>query len=334
MPLIEPPPPERYFDDAFSEREARRTVTPWLEVLRDVREHAVGLLERAFHTSRRDVVDQVLLGVFFRQSLVAFDATVLCLERFAVDASFMQLRALLETAITFEWISTRDEAGAERAVRAYHVGTLWQSRYWARRQIPGTAEHEEYAAAAEDVRLLVHGPEDVAKAQAWLAEVEARLAEPDLAPIVADFERHAPPAPPAPPADASGGKAQRKKPENVGWQVVAGGGDPRQMAKAIGRETEYLSYHRFLSYYVHASFGGTHTVVANHVLHIEALRRPDAFRTAFSMAMLQMQHVLFAAYERYRPAELDRFRAINREQWQPKLQQLPEIVVARHGVRW
>ena len=108
----------------------------------------------------------------------------------------------------------------------------------------------------------------------------------------------------------------------------------RQMAKAIGRETEHLSYDRYLSYHVHASFGGTHTAVEDHILHVEPLRRPDFFGSAFSMAMLQMQHVLFAGYARYRPAELDRFRAMNRERWHPRLRDLPEIDVTRHGGRW
>jgi hypothetical protein len=330
MSLIEPPLPERYFDDAFSEREARRVVTPWLDVLRDVRLHAAALLERSFRASRRDIVDQVLLGVFFRQAFVAFDGAVVCLERFATDAAFMQLRALLETAITFEWLATRDAATVVHSARAYRVGSLWQSRYWARRQIPGTTEYRDYAAAAEDAQLLEHGPEEEAKARTWLASIEAQLADPELAPVVAAFEEQL-----VLRADDESSKRQRKKkPEKVGWQVIAGAGDPRQMARAIGRETEYLSYYRFLSYYVHASFGGTHTTVIEDVLHVEPLRRPDYFGSAFSMAMLQMQHVLFAAYTRYRPLERERFASMVLRQWHPRLQELPKITVTRHEGRW
>ncbi len=301
-------------DPAFAEAEVAANFAGWLRVGEAVLAYGADLLLRSIRTHHESLEDLVVIGSAFRQVLVAADGCLICLRAGAVQQAMLHSRDEFEASMAIQWILSR---GKQRWARQFYVSTLRQSRSWYRQLIPGTAEHSAHQAVWSTLpNAPVHTPGQIQNAQAQVAEIDALLGTPVYKPIDDAFEQEA--------VTGRGPKQRRREPN---WYTPGGVRSIAAMARALGREAEYISIYRYQSYFVHGSLADNHFKVNAGRATIEPIRYLKQFAMAFNGTFADLIQVYERITTEYRAGEMADFRARYQSEWRETLMRFADVTV-------
>lgn len=285
-PILDPP---------FARSQVDKHLSGLLLPAREVAQHAADLMLRLSQTGPRDVPDMIVIATMFRQCLVAYDGALILLENGAVQAAIPLNRALLEASLGMEWML---KAGKDRWARQYYVSSLRQSLVWLRRGIPGTDDHNQYAAALGHlIKDFDMSPGAVAARQKEEKDILALLSKAPYDALVSDIEAYRKPP---------GGK-KRSEPN---WYAYGTGAvaNVAELAKAVGRSAEYVTFYKYGSYFVHGSLAESATHVDQGQLLIYPVRDLRLFPSILANIMTLMIAATVDLTQHYRHQELPGLR--------------------------
>jgi hypothetical protein len=129
-----------------------------VELVKEVVDYGTYLVPRAFGSSPRDIKAICVIFVQLRQFLEHLDGVAVLIAAGNCATANLQLRSLLETSHTIEWLLGND---TEAKVNHLYVANLRQRRHWQSIVTPGAPEATRHAAVAG--RILSVAPEDLKK---------------------------------------------------------------------------------------------------------------------------------------------------------------------------
>jgi hypothetical protein len=195
-------------------------------LLRDLANYGANLVLRAYNSSDKQTVDAVVCGVFLKQVAMMVDATEVLLTSGCGLSAFLPARSAFEASIYAEWVLA---ANSVTRARRYVVADHRNQRLWAKRSIPGTQEEQEMTIVTKQLGYEFHvgHPTMAVHGAKRLAEVDAVLAQPDLALVDGEFTA-----------------ARGKRRYDVEWFTVGGGPkNIRELAIAVKRLPEYQFFY-------------------------------------------------------------------------------------------
>jgi hypothetical protein len=313
------PPTDYVLDPAHSSAEVRAHFAPQLAVARELAEYASALLKRLFVVhSRHSVPDLIVCTALFQQNLTAFDGCVLCLEHGAVDAGHILLRTQFETDLTIDWILKQ---GKERWARQYYVWNLRQEREWSRIGLAGSAERTKYESDWNTTfgKAPSISPDLAEAAQKRISDIESLLTSEYYAEINGWFETWC--------------SSHRNREPNWHQPGPDAAASISDMAKKLGRHSEYSLVYRASSYRAHGS-RSRHGFSApgEKQVAIEPVRRLDDFPYVCGLACSFALRMFMRLLSAYRPGELPQLRKTYVESWRARLQ-MPEVIVEPQFVK-
>ncbi|QEL17796.1 DUF5677 domain-containing protein [Limnoglobus roseus] len=222
-------------------------------------------IKKAQGDTRR--VHFTLLGLA-RHQLAYMDSANILLGKGCVEACLPLLRSMLESHLGIAHIvqdKHEDRALAYELVRIKR--RLKELRMADKTHTDGKQLEAELASDALVAGILDKMPKDLS---ARAAVVEAKLADPKFAPILAEWERLKRPA----------GKSKQKDPE---WFSLFGGGNSiRDLAKNLGSISLYAFIYKELSNSTHAATAlDSFTEVGGDITQIRQLRHPGGYHKLF-----------------------------------------------------
>jgi hypothetical protein len=153
-----------------------------IALLNEVLDYGSFLLPRAYGNSPRDIKAICLIFVQFRQFLAHLDGVAILAGSGNCISAFLQLRSLLEIALTMEWILKTD---TEAKINHLWVANIRRRRQWQSIAIPGTPEAARRADAANRILLT---PEQLNEIQNEVRQLNNILTQPEFSGINTKFE--------------------------------------------------------------------------------------------------------------------------------------------------
>lgn len=283
--------------------------SPYLALLRDVTNYGSNLYLRAYNSSPQGLPDVILCGVLLRQMVVMIDAVYESLKSGSVNTAYLPARAALEASLYLDWMLFSD---TEHKVKCYYVSNLRHERMWGLRAIAGTSEEQSFDAVLNTLGLDLHAghPNLGEDAKKHVAEVDAVLAQPELAAVNAEFDA-----------------ARGKKPWDPDWFKVCGAKSLRSIADTLKRLPEYEVLYSKGSRVVHAASFKDHIDFRKGHVHFKALRQPDGIdqilNIVIAMAVRSYRHVI----QTYRPGEMGALNAKYVDDWRKTFMAIPKVVI-------
>ena len=277
--------------------DAKKHLTPWLELMRDLVNYGTNLIVRCIHSSERKTKDRVVLSILLRQAVAMLDAVEVLLSNGSSHAANLPMRALFEASTYIEWILLSD---SELKARYYHVHNLRRKRLWAGRTQAGSPEKAAFASQMGKYGMNITD-EVEQRSRDQIKEIDRILALPELAMINADF-------------DAA--KAKRRLKYDVAWYIPLG---PRNLA-AIAHEIDdvalYVILYSGASEVMHSSSDDPHVQFAAGKLSIKPIRSLADFPTVFQFSVSIALRLYRRILQEYRSGEISAFSRKYVEQWQ------------------
>ena len=306
-----PPPVSKHLvlDPDYGRDAARYYLGDALDAGRELVAYGANLLLRCFQTMERTLDNGMLLGVLFRQSIAALDGFMLCLENGAVSAAAVHSRGALEASFYIEFMLRR---GKKEWAKRIWVYSLRQNLGWVRRMLPGRPERDQYLEGRKQMGLLPAEPteEEVRGSLATEREMLERLTADDLRDLNAAFEAV---------ASKKGYEPDWFRPGKDGVSSVY------KMACELGRQNEYDTFYRSLSWSVHGSHAFTSAIIQGSSIGIHPLRDLEQFKLVFSFGVNTALKTCIEVIREYRPDEEKWFARKYRAEWEDRLRNLPEI---------
>jgi hypothetical protein len=305
------PPASKHLvlDPDYGRDAARYYLGDALNAGRELVAYGANLLLRCFQTMERTLDNAMLLGVLFRQSIAALDAFMLCLENGAVGAAAVHSRGALEASFYIGFVLKR---GKKEWAKRIWVYSLRQNLSWVRRMIPGQPERDQYLEGRKQMGLVPPEPtkEEV---QDYLKDEQAildRLNADDLRDLNATFEAV---------ASKRGYEPDWFRPGLDGVSSVY------KMACELGRQNEYDTFYRSLSWSVHGSYAFTSAIIQGSTMGIQPVRDFEQFKLVFSFGVNTAIKTYVDVMREYRPDEAKGFAQKYLAEWQDRLRNLPEM---------
>ncbi|MFL5495756.1 MAG: DUF5677 domain-containing protein [Gemmatimonadales bacterium] len=308
-PKLPPISKHLVLDPAYGRDAAQYYLGGALEAGREMVAYGADLLLRSFQTMERTLDNGMLLGVLFRQSIAALDAFMLCLENGAVGAAAVHSRGALEASFYIEFVLRR---GKKEWAKRIWVYSLRQNLSWVRRGIPGRPERKQYLEGRKQMGLLPPEPTEE-EVQGYLATEQSileRLTADDLRDLNAAFEAV---------ASKKGYEPDWFRPGKDGVSSVY------RMACELGRQNEYDTFYRSLSWSVHGSHAFTSAIIQGSTMGIHPVRDLEQFTMVFSFGVNTALKTYIEVIREYRADEQKWFARKYRAEWEDRLRNLPEI---------
>ena len=153
-----------------------------LDLLNDLLDYGTNLVPRAFVSSPRDLKAICIVFVQLRQFLVHLDGVATLATAGNCATATLQLRSLLETAHTLEWLLVSD---TNAKINYLYVANLRQRRQWNSTLVPGTPEAARHTGAAGRVTFT---PDQLKEITDEITRIDTILASPPFDIINAKFE--------------------------------------------------------------------------------------------------------------------------------------------------
>ncbi len=316
---IDRPPDEPILDRVQVPRQIAEALSEPVSYLQVLADEGVRLLKRSFFSSKREVVDVVVLPVLFRQILAFLDAVHVHLLNGSIYAAAPDVRAMFEATLALEWITKgpvdRTEAREKwrvRWARQYYVSELRQERDWARALVPRTPDHAKLKKSAPDLAArLVGDASKVAAARQRLKDIGRHLSKNSaLREINARF----------------GPFKRRNKGQEPAWYRVGGPSSIADLAQRVGRSSEYQILYKQWSEVAHAGRSAPHVRITGRELVIEPIRSFEGLEQVLSLASSIAESAIYLVLSEYRPGEIDQFVKKREGEWKVK-RSIPEIVI-------
>jgi hypothetical protein len=162
--------------------EAAKHFKDSLDLLNDLLDYGTYLVPRAFVSSPRDLKAICIIFFQFRQFLVHLDGVATLATAGNCATATLQLRSLLETAHTLEWLLTSDTSAK---INHLCVANLRKRRRANSMLVPGSPEAARDPGAAGRTTLT---PDQLREITDEITKIDTRLASPPFNTINAKFE--------------------------------------------------------------------------------------------------------------------------------------------------
>jgi hypothetical protein len=269
-------------------------------------------------SSEKQLVDLVAVAAFTKQAVEMIDGAQVLLDQGAVNPSKLQLRALFEVSVYFDWLLADDR---DARATAYYAWNLRRKRTWILRAIPGTPEH---AAMQRDLAGI--GPlksvetEHVREeAKRQLVEIDELLSGPDYADVNAAF-------------DEKRGARHHDPP----WYVVRLRRKQRPtlwtLAQDVGRGAEYRVIYDLGSEAMHSSQSDVHIRVLEGSVRLRPLRDLSDFGLIAHLIIGQAIRIYGKLLDRYRPTERENFAHKYVAEWRSGFLKQRSVTYEYHDV--
>lgn len=267
-------------------------------LLNEVLDYGSFLLPRAYGSSPRDTKALCLIFVELRQFLAHLDGVAALASAGNCNSCTLQLRSLLEVALTMEWILKSD---TEAKVNHLWVSNIRRRKHWQSIAIPGTPENVRRAADAARIPLT---PAQLAEIQNDVRQLDGVLAQPEFSAINARFES---------------GYASRgfDKP----WYEVYGSAAGarvtiRKIAEDVGKLAEYQNFYSSFSSVSHGGDMWKNIVFNRDSVSPNPLREPEEVPKTVNFAIALAFVVFKMVLEQYRPGEVEKLSRKYVSEWQ------------------
>ncbi|HTQ30698.1 MAG TPA: DUF5677 domain-containing protein [Opitutaceae bacterium] len=301
------------YDTEFAEDAVRKNYEPHVHLLHELCSYGSNLLLRCFLERDKKLEDAILIACLFRQFLCHLDAVSVLIAKGCGDASLLHLRAMLEEEIYLNWLVK--EHTAMRAKHLY-VWNLRKRRRANRMVDPNSEEAKEIKASIgpnfERVVIGLQTPEMQTEAKTQNSNIDAILADPDLAKIDRAFE------------------ASRKgKNYDVDWYKPCGIPSLAKMAKEVKMMAHYRFFYSKWSEVMHSSGFFDHLHVDDLGASVEQVRDVEEIANAISVASSTANGVFRIFIHRYRPGEIDSFNRKYLTEWRDRSMNIPKVKINR-----
>jgi hypothetical protein len=241
----------------------------------------------------------VTCGVLLKQIVAMLDAVHVLVSVGAVRAAFLPARAAFEASIYLDWMLFSD---TEKKALCYMASNYRDERLWANRTIRGTSEEKAFSAISKSLGLDIHArrPTLAADAAKHLKEVNRILAQKLFVEIDREFEKR---------------KQQSSRKHEPKWHALCGAQSIRQIAKTVGRLSEYELFYAKGSQITHSASYRDHLrfvrskMIFKHIRQLESIN--ELLNFLVLTALVSYKHMLM----RYRPGEVQAFYRKYLEDW-------------------
>lgn len=287
-------------------------LTPTILLLRELVDYGVQLIDICAQRGG-SLADLVVKGHFFKHAVTMLDGVEIQLSRGAVFAAGVSARSMLEAYIYLAWILETD---TEARGRQFYVWHLRQKRMWARRVIPGTAEHAHFSkhtATLSDMK-------DPAKRAAL--EAEARKQDAEISGILTNANNN---------AINAAFDGMKKRHFDVAWYRPSGPSSIGDMAKRLNLDAEYDFFYSEFSDISHAGAFEKHIKFDGGAVVFEPIRSPERIRAVVNIVSTLALNVYRLVIDKYVPEEMDTFNKNYITRWRNRFLSVPEVVVKDKG---
>ena len=308
--MTQAPPTSKHLvlDPEYGRAAAQHYFRDPLEAGKELVTYGADLLLRCFRTMDRTLANGMIVGVLFRQFIAGLDGFILCLENGAVDAAAVHSRGALEASFYIDFVLRR---GKEEWGKRIWVYSLRQYLSWARRMIPGRPEHDRYLKGRNQIGAPVPEP-SAEKVQAILrteAALIERLNADDVRELDAAFDAW---------ATKRGHEPDWYRPGKDGVSSIY------KIACELGRENEYDTFYRSLSWSVHGSQAFASAIIEGGSMGLLPIRDFEDFNLVFSFGVTTALQTYNQIILEYRPDEAQTFARKSLAELD-RLRNLPEI---------
>lgn len=280
-----------------------------LSLLRDLVDYGVGRIHKCAQQGGA-LSDLVIMGHFFKHSVMMLDAVEILLSRGAVAAAGVSARSMLEAYIYLEWLIQGD---TENRARHFHVWSLRQKREWARRVIPGTDENQRFLSHLSTLSDM----QDPAKKAT--IEAEGRKQDADLTTILTNAQNN-----------AINVEFDRLKKRNfdVNWYKPTGAQSIGDMAKKLLLEDVYDFFYSKFSETTHVTdFEGHIKIDGKGGVIFEPLRSPENYHIVTTTASMLALRIYRLIMHKYYPTEEQNLNVEYASKWRNRLLSMPIVEV-------
>lgn len=277
-----------------------------VELVREVVNYGSNLIPRCFVSSDRKILDIVILGALLKQAVTMLDAIEILVSQGAVLAAYLQARSLFEARLYLAWILEKD---TERRAKQYFVWQKREEALWAKRSIPGTAEHKRFRTACD--RLLSPGKptvsEDEAKAQ--LENIKRLLDSSEFSEINSEFDK----------------LKKHGKDFDVSWYCPRGPSTLADMARRMNLSGEYMLFYNTFSKATHCQEFRRHVSIERNVVKLQPIRHLEGIKTLLNVSISYALTIYEMILKRYRPGELSNFGRKYKNEWRERFMNIPTV---------
>jgi|SRR5271165_5573369 len=267
-----------------------------LDLLNDLLDYGTNLIPRAFVSSPRDLKAICIIFVQLRQFLVHLDGVATLATAGNCATATLQLRSLLETAHTLEWILASD---TNAKINYLYVANLRQRRQWNSTLVPRTPEATRHAETASRVTLT---PDQVKEITDEITHTDTILASQPFDIINAKFE------------STYAAKRGYDRP----WYEVYAKLSIQKISHEIGRAEEYTYFYSPFSGVSHGSDMWQSIVVDDQDLQMNPIREPQNVPQVVKLAATLALRVLLMLIKQYRADEEENFNRKYKQEWRTR----------------
>ena len=230
-----------------------------------------------------------------RQFLVHLDGTAVLVTAGNCSTAALQLRSLLETAHTMEWLLRAD---TDAKVNHLYVANLRQRRHWQSLAVPGTPQAAAHPETAAHFSLDAAQIKDLTDE---LNRINTILTQPPFDAINAKFEPH---------------YASRGFDEP--WYKVYGVSSIRKIAEELGRLKEYQYIYSPFSGVTHGSDMWKSIEMGGQHIEMNPVREPENIAKAVNLAVTFALTVYRLILKEYRHGEEENFARKYASEWRSR----------------
>lgn len=282
-----------------------------ISVLSDMRIWSIELFKRVYKQIEKNAHELMIVTVLFKQTLVAFDSAILCLEHCAINAAMQHARSLFESRLYLSWV-LHSQNDKQYLGRQIYVSTKRHELRSLKRLIPGNPEcikyEEAWKQSGRDYSPVAE--DELSKFKDTAAKIEELLEKEIYTEINQSFEK-------------------KSKKNEVPWYIPGKYGVTSifKLAEKLNKLPEYLYIYGLTSFYTHGAVSFVHSKFLSGGKHqIEPIRTVEGFPTAFNLITNDMLFVIELMIREYRDGEIENFKKQYRH-WEPRLKGLPEFEI-------
>ena len=280
-----------------------------IELFHDLTNYGSNLIPRAFNSGPRAMTEVIVIGVLLKQVVSMSDAFEVLIDAAAVYPAFLQARTAYEASLYIDWILSTE---SERRAKAYYVSNLRNERLWALRGLEGTPEERAFTPILEEIGMDIatSNPNLAEEAAMHLDEVNRVLSQDGLVELDALFEER---------------RSGNRRGFEPYWYSIFGVHSIRQIAREVGRLSEYGIFYALGSEVTHSSSYRDHISFVSGSVRFKPFRYLDTLPSLLQFFGQVVLRTYSSVLNQYRPDELPAFSRKYVEDWRQPYQSIPSI---------
>jgi len=289
-------PYKAVLDREYAVQTAQQHFKDAVDLLNELVDYGTNLIPRAFVSSPRDIKAICVIFVQLRQFLEHLDGVAILIAAGNCASANLQLRSLLETSHTMEWLLGND---TEAKVNHLYVANLRQRRHWQSKVIPDTPEATLHAAVAGPI--LSVASEDLKEITDEVQRIDTILGKAPFDAINARFVPH-----------------YSRRGFDEPWYKVYGAASIRGIADELGKLNEYVCLYSSLSGVTHGSDMWKGIVIGDETIQVNPVRQPQQIAEVARLALSFALRVYSLVLRQYRPGEEENFNRKYLVEWRDR----------------